>query len=560
MKNIKVFKQLGLLLLTGIVSVMSWNCSDEFLESVPQNDLSAATFYKTADDFEKAVNGIYRTLAEREDGENNDEFRYLPMADCGTQYAGAGKSRFDIWEFNAPLPNSTWRMTSPVWRTYFRMVNRSNVVLKALETAPEGIDQNALNQFKGEALFLRALAYFYLTDFYGDVPLHTAIPTVDEAQKPRTPKSEVINQVVTDLTDAIALLPSVTTYRGNANLGRASRGAAQGLLGKVFVFEERYAEAKTVLKTLIDSGDYQLMQGPAGYMDQFWPPFDNNAESLFEVQYNLIDGNNYTRFCTTGPSAMHVRGFRYVAPTQDYLDKFETVNGFKVASTYVEQQELDTGGAYSTFIYASTSDDPAFDPAAPFANRDPRLKWSALYEDTPYVDEFMERTGQTGVTYKYSYSEGGNYANVKYMAGNTYDLTGEDSASNFKILRYADVLLLYAEALLEGDSDIAGAATYINRVRSRESVNMPDVPMGTLEEMRTSLRDERIRELAFEYAHIYQDLRRWGTWEQELEAYWTPNKNGGSNAALTLDPIYSLWPIPQNEIDTNPELTQNPGY
>ena len=555
--NIKIYKKIVLFLFIGTLSITNWSCNDSFLESFPQNDLSAATFYKTTADFEKAVNGIYRTLAEKEAGEGQDEFRYIPMADCGTQYAGAGKSRFDVWEFGSSLPSSSWRMTSPVWRTYFRMVNRSNEVLRQIETAPAGLNQDRMNQFEGEALFLRALAYFYLTDFYGDVPLHTTIPAVDEAQKPRTSKSEVIDQVITDLTNAIDLLPSVTTYRGNSNLGRASKGSAQGLLGKVLVFEQRYGDAKTVLKTLIDGGDYKLTQGPAGYIDQFWPPFENNEESLFEIQYNTTDGNNYTRFCATGPSKMHVRGFRYVAPTQDYLDKFETVNGFKVTSTYVDQTP---GSPYPIFNYNSTSADPAFDTAEPFANRDPRLKWSALYEGTPYVDEFMDRTGQTGVTYKHSYSEGGNYANVKYMCGNTYDLTGSDSEANFKVLRYADILLLYAETLLEGDSDISGAADYINMVRSRESVNMPDVPMGTEAEMRTSLRDERIRELAFEYAHIYQDLRRWGTYEQELEAYWTPNKNGGNNLALNYDPLYLLWPIPQNEIDTNPELSQNPGY
>lgn len=559
-KNIKVNKKIARLFFAVALSLMNWNCSNEFLESVPQNDLSVATFYKTTDDFEKAVNGIYRTLAERETGEGSDEFRYIPMGDCGTPYATAGKSRWDIWDPGYGLPNSTWKMTSPVWRTYFRMVNRSNEVLEHIEKAPEGLNQDLMNQFKGEALFLRALAYFYLTDLYGDVPLHLTIPTVETAQLPRTAKSVVIEQVVTDLSDAITLLPSVTTYRGTANLGRASKGAAQGLLGKVFVFEKRYSEAITVFQTLVASGDYQLTPGSTGFIDQFWPDGDNNVESLFEAQYNTVDGNNYTRFCATGLSKMHIKGYNYVAPTQAFLDKFETINGGKVTSTYVNSTPIRVGEQFPTLNFTYISTDPAFNSADPFANRDPRLKWSVLYEGTPYVNEFMARTGQTGVTYKNGYSEGGNYATVKYICGNTFDPTGEDSSVNFKILRYADVLLLYAEALLEGDSDIAGAATYINMIRSRASVNMPAITLGSQTEMRTALRDERMRELAFEYMHIYQDLRRWGAYQEEMEAYWTANKNGLSNSALSFNPIYLLWPIPQDEIDTNPKLTQNPGY
>jgi len=555
-KNRKIYNRIGLILFAGVLSVMNWSCSDEFLESFPQNELSAATFYKTNADFEKAANGIYRTLAEKDGSDAQDEFRYAPMLDCATPYVSTGKSRYGVWDFGTMDINSNWKVADPVWKTYYRMINRSNELIRAIdENEVEGLDANILQRSKGEALFLRALAYFYLTDFFGDVPLITAIQTIENIHIAASPKSAVIEQVISDLQASINLLPSVTTFRGTGNLGRATKGAAQGLLGKVFVFEERYGEAATVLNTLITGGDYMLTPGPAGYIDQFWPQGDNNIESLFEIQYNLTDGNNYTRFCASQNSGMHVKGYNYVGPRQLLMDKFETTNGGKVTSTYTH-----TDGAY--MIFDTTSDDPSYDPNDPFVNRDPRLTWTAFYDGTPYVEEFMQRTGQTGVSYsRADNSMESNYTTVKYICGNTYDLTGSDSEVNFKILRYADVLLLYAEALLEGNSDAGGAATYINMVRSRESVNMPNITATSVADVRTALRDERIRELACEYGHIYQDMRRWGTYPKAMEDFWTANKEGFTNPALgTYDTNYLIWPIPQTELDTNPLLKQNPGY
>lgn len=553
--NRKIYKRLGLILLAGVLFVVISSCSDKFLESYPENELSAATFYKTNADFEKATNGIYRTLAEKDGDDKQDEFRYLPMLDCGTPYVSSGKSRFGVWDFGTMDINSSWKVSDPVWKTYYRIINRSNELIRAIDANEvEGLNQDLLSRSKGEALFLRALAYFYLTDFFGNVPLITEIQTIENIHIAASPKADVIEQVITDLQAAINLLPSVEDYRNTSNLGRASKGAAQGLLGKLFVFQERYTEAEAVLSVLIGSGDYNLTQGPTGFIDQFWPNFENNRESLFEIQYNTIDGNNYTRFCAAKNSGMHVKGYSYVGPRQLLMDKYETTNGGKVTSTYVDR---DSRGL---MIFNTTSDDPSYNPNEPFVNRDPRLKWTALYEGTPYIDEFMQRTGQTGVEYKWVDLES-NYATVKYICGNTYDLTGEDSEMNFKVLRYADVLLLYAEALLEGTGDVGGAATYINRVRSRESVNMPDITATGVNEVRTALRDERIRELACEYGHIYQDLRRWGTYPKEMEDFWTANKEGFTNSALGgYDSNYLIWPIPQTELDTNPLMSQNPGF
>ena len=139
---------------------------------------------------------------------------------------------------------------------------------------------------------------------------------------------------------------------------------------------------------------------------------------------------------------------------------------------------------------------------------------------------------------------------------------------NLVALRYADVLLLYAEALLE-QNKLESAANYINMVRNRASVNMPNVPNNIVANqisLRKYLHNERMRELAFEYGHLFFDLRRWkddsgnNLWLEEMNSYWTANKLGHSNDAIKIDEHNILWPIPQSEIDLNPNLEQNSGY
>jgi hypothetical protein len=410
-------------------------------------------------------------------------------------------------------------------------------------------------RIKGEALFLRSLCYFYLSNFYGDVPLILDKLGFEELAVPRTPRDEVIDQIILDLNEAVNLLPSVTTYRTNkAFLGKASKGAAQALLGKVYLFEKRYSESETVLKDLIDSKDYDL---EPNFIDMFWPDGENGIESIFEIQYNELIGNRLVRFAAPNSlSGIHYRGFNYINPRQHFTDLYETVNGYSVSSTFIKNGENDPG---RVLIYDIHSDDPEFDTENPYENRDPRLKWTVWYDNTPYIKEFESRTGQTGINYRSGYSDNSNFNTVKYIVGKL-DLTENDSPQNYVVLRYADVLLMYAETLLEQGKQ--GAEIYINMVRSRPSVNMPDISNSlSTTELREALRNERVRELACEYGHLYLDMKRWDTLSDAMVEYWTANKDGGTNSALN---SYSknlyLWPIPQSEINANPKMTQNIGY
>ncbi len=527
------------------------SCRDSFLDSYPKNSLSSGTFYKNEADFTAAMNGVYDALQTNSNG-------FIPMMDIATPFALGGSSRFGAFNKGQFSVTPSWGWGKTMWKGFYLIAFRANSVLYRIDNEDVEMTVKAHDRIKGEALFLRSLAFFYLSNLWGDVPLILKEQSYDEVLAARTPKQEIVTQLITDLKLAESLLPSVTEYRSNKTLlGRASKGAAQMLLAKVYMYEKMYAEAETTLNEIITSGDYQLEDN---FSDMYWPDNENGMESIFEIQYEdgLKESTGFVRFCSPHvTSGISYRGYQYIQPNEYYCDLFETVNGNKVVSAY-ESTVTDAPSNYFTFN--RTSDDPAFDSANPYSNRDPRLKWTVWYEDTPYAEEFMERTGQSGVRYLSKHSSEHNHSSVKYIVGKLQPTSG-DTPGNQIIMRYADVLLLYAEALIEQNKTSQGA-TYVNMVRQRPSVNMPVIDVNLSQsDMRKALREERYRELAFEWGHMYMDQVRWDVYTSEMEKYWTAGKLGSTWPALgSLSPDYNLWPIPAAEMSTNPNLIQNKGY
>lgn len=544
------------------MAVSQQSCKKGFLDSYPKNSLSAETFYKTEADFTNAVNGIYDALqADR-------ELSFFPMTDIATPFAGFGENRFGQYDNGIFGINAGWTMGQTLWAAWYKVVFRANVVLDRIDADGVTMTAKAHDRLKGEALFLRSLAYFYLTYLYGDVPLILKEQKYEEALVPRNSKAEIIARLIADLKQAELLLPSVTEYRNTKPLlGRASRGAAKSLLGKIYVYEKKWPEAEAKLNEVINvDKDYEL---EPKFLDLFWPSTENGKESIFEIQYHggVKEGNSYVRFAAPNTlSQISTAGFGYVTPTESYTDLFETITGYTVSSTFVSRTA--SGPAYR-FKFNYQSADPAFNQAQPYANRDPRLAWTVWYENTPYIAEFQSRAGQTGVKYLQEYSGDNGHNTVKYIIGKL-DLTAGDSPGNMIVIRYADVLLLYAETLIELNRT-ADAAVYINKVRQRPSVMMPTLQalqtvrgetiISDQAKMRKFLREERYRELAFEWGHMYMDQIRWDVFADEMVKYWTANKNGGTNPALgTFDKRHYLWPIPAEERTRNPQLSQNDGY
>jgi hypothetical protein len=541
---------------------MQVSCKKGFLESLPKNNLTENSYYKTEADFISAVNAIYDALqADR-------ELSFFPMADIATPFAGFGESRFGQYDNGIFGITDGWVMGQTIWAAWYKVVFRANLVLDHIDQPGVVISQKAHDRLKGEALFLRSLSYFYLTYLYGDVPLITRVLNYDEQQVSRDPHSKIITQLIDDLKAAETLLPSVTEYRNAKGLlGRASRGAAKSLLGKIYVYEKRWPEAEAKLNEVVNiDKDYDL---EAKFSDLFWPSNENGKESIFEIQYHsgVKEGNSFVRFCSPNTlSQIQTSGFGYITPTEYYLDQFETVNGFPVASNFVKRESAGSASRY-TFTYSSA--DPVYDPAKPYDLRDPRLAWTAWYENTPYITEFQSRTGQSGVNYLQQYANENGHNTVKYIIGRL-DPTAGDSPGNLILIRFADVLLLYAEALLKNDK-LSDATAVINRVRQRPSVNMPTVQaVETARGIAISsdkdalfryLQKERYRELAFEWGHMYMDQIRWDVFADEMVNYWTAKKYGHNNPALgSFNKDHYLWPIPAEERSRNPKLGQNDGY
>lgn len=319
--------------------------------------------------------------------------------------------------------------------------------------------------------------------------------------------------------------------------------------------------------------DYDLTPN---YYDQFWPDGENGIESIYEIQYDPSRPNatkNYplNRFMDfiNPPAEANMNftgGFGYMEPTEYYCDLFETKNGYKVTSTYIDRTAAEPG---PVFNYSYVSADPAFESDKPYDIRDPRLKYTVWYEDSPTIQEFEQRTGQSNVSFKSRYSKSSNHCVVKYIVG---QLGGKPNYSpmNMIVMRYADILLLYAETCIH-NNELPKAVSLINRVRNR--VGMPTVEQvgsiqgvdiaGNKELLMKYLQQERFRELGFEWGHMMLDMVRWDILVDELKSYWVQGRDGWpefKESSLKFTKDCYLFPIPEGEMTSNPLLKQNPGY
>jgi tetratricopeptide (TPR) repeat protein len=369
------------------------------------------------------------------------------------------------------------------WNHHYQCINRSNAIIGRIGSV-NFTSEATKNQYLGEALFLRGLAYFNLVRIYGDVPLVTKEISSEEAYAlKKTPADEVYTAIVSDLTQAGGLLPD--SYSGS-NAGRAASGAAKSLLGKVYLTRKQYSEAARVLKEVIDGGQYALLPG---YADVFRVENANHKESIFEVQYKANSQGRGSPFATlftprTGNAGILLTGQGatqgYNRPTQDMINAYQTGDLRKEAS-----------------LSATWTD-------------------GARVNNDPYIKKYLSR--QSNVS---------------------------DGDANWIVLRYADVLLMYAEALNELGR--AGEALpFLNQIRVR--AGLASLNGLNQAQMRLALEQERRLELAFE-GHRWFDLVRTG------RAIAVMNSKGFSISEKDL-----LYPLPQSQIDINPEIKQNTGY
>ncbi len=473
-------KKLKVVITTFIVLLLASGCEKDFLEKSPPDSLTEDGFYNSAERAEMGVNAIYVAL-QGAWSENLLRIHDVPSGDVVL-------SNTTPLEYNNFTYHAALTQIHSTWTGLYQGITRSNAAIKNI---PGITMSDALKaQYVGEAKFLRALNYFTLTNLFGDVPLVTEpLPTTDASLVAATPVAEITKVIIKDLQDAEAGLP--VSFSGN-NLGRATKGAARALLGKVYLYNKDYTNAEKYFTLVISSNTYSLMDN---FQEVWHRSFENNRESIFEVQFADIGGGG-----TNGRNGSFL----------------PAVNGA-------------TGSALATKRAVD-----AFEPG------DPRLGFSIFLPGAT----FAPNVSAALATFNPTWSATG-YAVKKGMFPIMY-VNG--SGINYPLIRFADVLLMYAEAANElGQIDNARDA--VNRVRKRPSVNVPvytAANTGTKAALFNAIVKERQVELMFEF-HRFMDLKRWGLAQTVLAPLGYTAKN-------------NLFPIPQLELDINPKLKQNPGW
>jgi hypothetical protein len=490
------------ILITALsLSLFLSSCNSDFLELPSETSLSTATFYKTEADFQQAVNGAYaplRTLYNGAAGQGawvmgemrSDNTRYI----YSIGYRGAPDPE-NISDFSN-LPNNT--ASTAKYVTDFQIIARANQVLAPID----GVDfaQASKDNIKGQALFLRALAYFDLVQYYGKVPLHlTPVTTREEAALPLSEVAAVYTQIITDATQAATLLPKKSAQEP----GRATSGAAKTLLGNVYAVQKDWANAETVLKEVIDSGEYALL---GDYASVFSVNNKNNSESVFEVQYK--EG------------------------TEGYASSF--IYEMLPMPMPATQVASITGASNAQALNIEAFNIPTPEMLAAYEPGD--LRKSVSIATTTLSD---------GITYP--------YIKKLLQPHATAGITG----TNWPVYRYAEVLLLYAEALNEQGKSVSH---YLNDTRNRAGlVNSTAVGQANL---RTAILAERRVELAFENKR-WLDLVRTGNAESVMAAYGARMKANPQTyyypAGINPSPaafakIDLLFPLPASESLLSPNF------
>ncbi|OGX91796.1 RagB/SusD family nutrient uptake outer membrane protein [Hymenobacter coccineus] len=435
------------------------------------------------------------------------------------------------------------------WSYHYGGIRSCNQVLGHVDQIAS-LDAGLKARYIGEARAIRAYHYFQLMTWYGDVPLVTTEITTAEAQSlTRTPRAEVLAFVLAELDAAAAALPLNTAY-GATDKGRFTKGAALALKARALLYEGRWADVVAVTSQLIGGqvGSYSLFPSYAGV---FSPANENNSEVVLDLQY-AFPSRTYAQQRAFIPRT-EGKLVSSIAPSQELVNDYLTVNG----------KAINEAGSN-------------YDEAAPYAGRDPRLTATLVYDGyawkrpdgTTFVIRTVPGTGDNSI-------DRADASPTGYYVAKYFDPTADanlNSGLNLILIRYADVLLMQAEAKNElGQLTATDWDATVGALRRRAGFTDAGAlafPSGGQTALRQAVRRERRTELAMEGLRVF-DLRRWRTAETALNGYLHGIKAGDpavDNGYLRVDQRafdpakHYLWPVPQRERDINPALTQNPGW
>ncbi len=534
----------SLLLFIGML-VLSCNKMD----TAPTDRYTELNYWTSTEKANLVLNTAYGQMLDN----NNNFFYNEALSD--NAYAGRGDVN-GVLSISSGVYDPSLGRLDDEWKFHYAGIKTSNTLLENIDQVP-GINAGLRDRMKAEARFLRALHHFQLATWYGDVPLVTKTLSVSESQSiTRNSRADVIAFVLKELDDVIAILPVNTSYSG-ADIGRISKGAAIALKARVLLYESRWAEVVTECGRLIgtaDNGTYSLFPS---YTGLFKPQNENNSEVVLSCGY-VPDLRTYGGFIDFVPISVGAR-LNGLAPTQELVNDYLMTNGKAIA---------DAGSGY--------------DESNPYQNRDPRLAATVVYDRY----QWPMNDGSLKTIYIKPGSDPDPNAPDEYKSGSVSSPTGyyvrkyyDSTANNFNsgldlmLIRYADVLLMYAEA--KNEVAALDQGTWDNTVkllRVRAGFTDPaalnyDASLSQAQ-FRDIIRRERRTELAMEGLRIF-DIRRWKTAETVLNGYVhgakfaDPSVDNGyirANLRSFVAPKHYLWAIPRDERALNANLTQNPGW
>jgi len=522
-------------------------CQD--LDLAPTDKFTEANYWTSAEKASMVLNTAYGQLTS-----SGRYFSNESLSD--NMYEGRGNSSEKmISSGQADASNSRF---SEEWKNSYAGIKTCNVFLENVDKVPN-MNETLRTRMKAEARFIRAWLYLQLTTWYGDVPLFEKDITLEESKSiSRTPKAAILTFIYNELDEVEAVLPTNTEY-AEADRGRITKGAAIALKARAYLYQNDWANVVAACEKLIgntSNGTYALF---SSYEGIFKPENEYNSEVILDYQY-VPSVRVWEEMYDLAPLSVGAR-INSKAPTQELVDDYIMMNGKAI-------KEANSG----------------YDESNPYKNRDPRFAATIVYHGAKWVrpdgtiQTIYIKPGSTPSDNIYGNVDeyigaGSNSTSTGYYLRKNYDPTSEigmKSGLNLILIRYADVLLMYAEAMNElGKMDEAVWNKTIRPLRERAGfTDAPSLIYPTEGNMQTIIRRERRVELAMEGLRIF-DIRRWKTAENVLNGY----PHGAQFGEASIDNGYIrlekrtfnaerdyLWAVPLSQKDLNPNLGQNPGY
>ena len=514
-------------IVTGIGVIALTGCAD-WLDTNPKDRYTEETFWQIESHADAGLTACYKTL--RNTGIYGGGDYATPLwEDTATPNSADYNSGSGFYRIGEGIHTSaSGGVIADRWRHSYEGIGRCNTYLARVDNIPMAAAKK--EQGKAEAKFLRAIYYSLLINYYGDAPLILDPPVKEHNTLPRNSKDEIFAQIMKDLDEAAAVLGVEPTQ-----VGRATKGACYALKARQCLYHGKFAEAATAAKQVIDLGKYSIFPD---YRQLFMHANENCDEVIFDVQYLYPD------YCHSFDLIR--RQYATTSPLRDLIDAYLMDDG-------------------STIDESSRYDEDEY-----WANRDPRFRMTLAWVGSTYRGQLITPgfTGftQTGYTYKkYAIYDEDDENNNRILNGNQSDI-------NYMVLRYADILLMYAEAKIELNQIDESVYEAINAVRGRENVKMPPIQhtnpadaanyaaMSDQARLRDILRLERRIEFAGE-GYYYMDILRWRIAE-------IVNNKPALKYDYSLHRVRNfdkdrdyLWPVPYYDIQENPALRpNNPGW